>query len=724
MFPLSDGLIDDTAKGYLFVPLRFRRCLQKHVKSLALVSLLVFSVMSLVSIVSPKTAFASTGINQELSFEGKIVSSTGTNITDGNYNTEFVIYTGCTNEPTSSAGCTAVWTEDYLTSNTTYASTLPVTFTSGTFQVNLGSICSFSGGSCEGNTNSTVNWDTYPLYVSINVGTTAVCAAGFLSCGGGTGAMNPYILLTSSPYAMNANELGGISSSGYVQLSPGTQQTGNINVSGSITSGAVNGVDIGSTIQPSSAGGLTVSSNGANAVLVDTGGSAALSLGTSHANAVNIGSSGITTTNYGAYTSNGLISGQAGLSVTGESSLTAASAAGTALSISSVTSPTVDTSTISAQSVTTAHVNALDINYSGGNAAVESSAFRVDYAPGTASGGTWNGMHIVANAQGANSGVTENGIELDGPTTDNGGTNEAINVGTGWDIGLDINSGGMQLADMTSDPSAPASGELKVYAESVDGRSMLKEEGPSGVAYVAQPSLFQQNVVLITGGNGTSATTYTTVGSNVTAAGTLATGSGSTSQALGNTSRIATGTTADTAAGFYTKNVYYLGSTTNGANGFFYFARMNLNAQTLTNYTSSSAGTNIYMGMCSATFTTCDASDNPTSQSAAGFMQSGTLGDTDWEFETCNASACNQIDTGVPITNSDTYDFYDYCPPQGSTVYWRIDDLTTGAAPVTGSSSTDLPVGSTAMNAGMTIYNLSAANRYLYFQRMYFETDR
>jgi hypothetical protein len=172
---------------------------------------------------------ATAGINSELSFEGKIVSSTGTNITDGNYNAEFVIYTGCTNEPTSSTGCTAVWKEDYLTSNSTYATTTPVAFTSGTFQVNLGSICVFSGGSCEGNTNTAINWDSYPLYMSINVGTTAVCAAGFASCGGGTGAMNPYILLTASPYAMNAanaDSLGGVAASSYAKLSSNNTWTG------------------------------------------------------------------------------------------------------------------------------------------------------------------------------------------------------------------------------------------------------------------------------------------------------------------------------------------------------------------------------------------------------------------------------------------------------------------------------------------------------------------
>ena len=172
----------------------------------------VLMATCLFSILNPAATSAATGTEQEMSFEGKIVTSAGLNLPDGNYNMEFKIYTGCTNEPTSNTGCTAVWTEDYLTSNSTYATTTPVAFTSGTYAVNLGSICAFTTSSCEGNSNTAINWDTYPLYLSLNIGTTAICATSFSSCGAGDGAMNPYVLLTSTPYAMNAanaNAVGG-----------------------------------------------------------------------------------------------------------------------------------------------------------------------------------------------------------------------------------------------------------------------------------------------------------------------------------------------------------------------------------------------------------------------------------------------------------------------------------------------------------------------------------
>ena len=125
---------------------------------------------------NPTPTSAATGIESQLSFEGKIVNSNGTNIADGNYNMEFKIYTGCTNN--TGSGCTLVWTEDYLDNNSD-----GVAFTSGTYQTNLGQYCPFAGGACtpsdasDGNTNTAVPWGTYPLYLSLQIGNTSYCTA-------------------------------------------------------------------------------------------------------------------------------------------------------------------------------------------------------------------------------------------------------------------------------------------------------------------------------------------------------------------------------------------------------------------------------------------------------------------------------------------------------------------------------------------------------------------
>ncbi len=210
--------------------------------------------------VTTRVASAATGINPELSFEGKVVNSSGINIADGTYNMEFKIYAG----GTATGGGTLDWTEDWLVS-----AGKGVTFTSGTFQANLGSITAFA---------SSVDWNSNPLYLSLQVGNTSSCtpAGNFHANCGGDGEMSPYILLTATPYAMNADKLDGIDSTGFVQLN--ATQSGNINIgSGTITSGAINGISIGSTIQPSASGALTVSSNGSNALTLTGGASSTLS---------------------------------------------------------------------------------------------------------------------------------------------------------------------------------------------------------------------------------------------------------------------------------------------------------------------------------------------------------------------------------------------------------------------------------------------------------------
>ena len=40
-----------------------------------------------------RQAFAATGINKQISFQGKVVNTNGTNVSNGNYDIEFKIYT-------------------------------------------------------------------------------------------------------------------------------------------------------------------------------------------------------------------------------------------------------------------------------------------------------------------------------------------------------------------------------------------------------------------------------------------------------------------------------------------------------------------------------------------------------------------------------------------------------------------------------------------------------
>jgi hypothetical protein len=87
-----------------------------------------------------------------ISFQGKVVNSNGTNVTDGNYTFVFKLYNVAT-------GGTALWTETDTT----------VAVTSGVFQVNLGANCSFfTAATC--NNNTPINfYNSNSLYLGITL---------------------------------------------------------------------------------------------------------------------------------------------------------------------------------------------------------------------------------------------------------------------------------------------------------------------------------------------------------------------------------------------------------------------------------------------------------------------------------------------------------------------------------------------------------------------------
>ena len=88
--------------------------------------------------------------------------------------------------------------------------------------------------------------------------------------------------------------------------------------------------------------------------------------------------------------------------------------------------------------IVTAGTSALQINYIGGAAAVESSASRLDLTPGTTTGGIWNGFRSVITTD-ATTGVTINGVKMDTIATPGAGTSNSFYVGTGWDNILNYN---------------------------------------------------------------------------------------------------------------------------------------------------------------------------------------------------------------------------------------------------------------------------------------------
>lgn len=119
--------------------------------------------------VSTSPARAAAGILKQISFQGKVTNSNGTNVTDGSYTFVFKLYTVAT-------GGAAVWTESKS-----------VTVTNGIFQTLLGDTTTLPGS---------VDFNTDNIYLGIEFN--------------GDGEMDPRLRFSAAPYAMNALKVAGL----------------------------------------------------------------------------------------------------------------------------------------------------------------------------------------------------------------------------------------------------------------------------------------------------------------------------------------------------------------------------------------------------------------------------------------------------------------------------------------------------------------------------------
>lgn len=144
----------------------------------------VFFVISFILGMFLQASNSQAAINPQINFQGKLTNTDGTNVTNGTYSIVFSIYT-------VASGGSNIWTETQSS----------VTVTDGIFRVALGSVTALPGS---------VDFNTNSLYLGIKVGADA--------------EMTPRVQFTAAPYAFNSDRLGGLTSSGFVQLAPSSVQ--------------------------------------------------------------------------------------------------------------------------------------------------------------------------------------------------------------------------------------------------------------------------------------------------------------------------------------------------------------------------------------------------------------------------------------------------------------------------------------------------------------------
>lgn len=172
------------------------------------------------------------GTNEQINFQGRLFNGQGAVVPDGFYNIQFKIYQDgdgqSVNNATGSPAGSLKWTESWLNVNGK-----GIQVKNGYMSAELGSVNAFA---------NQIDWNQSTLWLSMNIGSTNASCASFAACSP-DGEMIPMKRLSSTPYAMNAGKLGGLTAAGFIQ---------NQNVAAQTTSNFwIDGVGRAATLQAS-----------------------------------------------------------------------------------------------------------------------------------------------------------------------------------------------------------------------------------------------------------------------------------------------------------------------------------------------------------------------------------------------------------------------------------------------------------------------------------------
>lgn len=276
---------------------------------------------------------------------------------------------------------------------------------------------------------------------------------------------------------------------------------------------------------------------------------------------------------------------------------------------------------------------------------------------------------------------------------------------------------GILLTGITNEPAAPAASTLIAYSKSVSGRMMFKMKGPSGIDTPLQPALFGNTVFMV---SPNTTTTMSNIGGTITSGGTMSHPT-PTATSYGFMANFVSGAVATNPAGTGGAIApYIIGSGAAGhAGGWFSSARCFFPDAS---YGSGATGFTCFVGMTDQTLATAVASDNATG-SRAGFAISTNLSEANFMFSTRSASGTEtRTSTTMAFTALHMYDFYTFIPPSGTTIYWRIDDITAGTTR-SGSVTAALPPATTLLRYIAAISTLTTTARNFRIKKLYVETD-
>lgn len=269
----------------------------------------------------------------------------------------------------------------------------------------------------------------------------------------------------------------------------------------------------------------------------------------------------------------------------------------------------------------------------------------------------------------------------------------------GTDTGIDVKG-------ITTEPSAPTAGVLHLYSKLVSGRMLPKILGPSGVDTPLQTALFGNNIICYTPTNGASVTaTFGAAWAKGGSAGLISHPNPTTGicNQIHRTRHANAVTTTNQAMGITAINgsglMFWRGNAA-GQGGFFFNARFVIGlwaADTCRLFCGLGKGTEIVIS---------DTVANDT----VGLWHDTTDGANVLSLVTRDAATTTKTAiTGATVAAGQGFDFYMFCKPNDSTIYYRLDSINAGTTIVDTSIATTLPTNTVFIGPQVEVSNGTAS---------------
>lgn len=338
---------------------------------------------------------------------------------------------------------------------------------------------------------------------------------------------------------------------------------------------------------------------------------------------------------------------------------------------------------------------------------------------GNVTAGTWNGgvIGVTYGGTGTATNFTQNSIVFAGASgvyTED--TSFTYNTTT-KQLALSGTDTTILMNGITTEPTAPATGNLLLYSKSIAGRMLVKWLGSSGVDNPIQSGIFFNNVSLISPG---ATTVPSVISCTITNVGTISHPTPTTTNLKAQTRRFVN-TMANGAGSLASTRTNVLEcwrGNAAGLGGFFVVARFGIE--------SLGTGNRMFVGLTD-TANTAPTNIDPTTSTTPGKIGMAINTNTgNWNIVhniTGTAPTVITLSASFPVNTTDLLELVLFAAPNSATVGYRVTNLSNGTQ-TSGTISTNLPSSTTFM--GRTIWmtnNATAGTRSWSCSRFGLETD-